>query len=317
MSDPTQELTFPAFALLECPVVPVRVRSHSSLPIDLLPALLARLHPRSRRSSRDLGLVRPFVEFEEVRTRFFPFSRNDARAKPEAHASLPTFPSLSPLLHRGRVCSPRALDGYLMQVCLSSFFLSSLAPRLTCRPWRPSEHRFAASSSVLPSSWLQTTFSSVSSSTSLALSTRGSVRPSLPLHLSSLHFSPLRSHSLTHADPPTINVCAAPKWYTIVFCTGDIISLVIQAIGGGGAAIAVQSNPPRDPDKGARIMVGGIVFQMVIMVLFTAIGTECKHFSPPFRPSCITSCPIVAPSRSSSRRFGPIADYSIVRQPLL
>lgn len=46
--------------------------------------------------------------------------------------------------------------------------------------------------------------------------------------------------------------------YTIVFCTCDVISLVVQAIGGGSAAVAVQSSslPRKDPNVGARIMVG-------------------------------------------------------------
>ncbi|KAL7415338.1 RTA1-like protein [Mrakia frigida] len=68
----------------------------------------------------------------------------------------------------------------------------------------------------------------------------------------------------------------APKWYTIVFCTCDVISLVVQAIGGGSAAVAVQSSslPRKDPNVGARIMVGGIIFQMAVMVLFTILGAE-------------------------------------------
>ncbi|CDZ98167.1 RTA-like protein [Phaffia rhodozyma] len=68
----------------------------------------------------------------------------------------------------------------------------------------------------------------------------------------------------------------APKWYTVIFCSGDIISLIVQAIGGASAAIAVQdtSLPRKDPEKGAKIMVGGIIFQMFVMVLFTALGAE-------------------------------------------
>ncbi len=52
----------------------------------------------------------------------------------------------------------------------------------------------------------------------------------------------------------------SPKWYIILFCCCDIISLVVQAIGGGSAATAVSTDG--DPEKGGHIMLGGIVFQM-------------------------------------------------------
>lgn len=44
--------------------------------------------------------------------------------------------------------------------------------------------------------------------------------------------------------------------YTIVFCSADVISLVVQAIGGASAAIAVQSTqiPAPDPNKGAKFV---------------------------------------------------------------
>jgi hypothetical protein len=42
-----------------------------------------------------------------------------------------------------------------------------------------------------------------------------------------------------------------PLSYTIVFVVGDILSLVIQAIGGGSAAAAETSE---DADSGARVM---------------------------------------------------------------
>ena len=52
----------------------------------------------------------------------------------------------------------------------------------------------------------------------------------------------------------------SPKWYTIVFCTSDVISLVVQAIGGGTAATAVAQDT--NPENGGNIMLGGIAFQM-------------------------------------------------------
>jgi len=47
-----------------------------------------------------------------------------------------------------------------------------------------------------------------------------------------------------------------PLSYTIVFVTGDMISLVIQAVGGGNAA-AAETN--EQADQGARVM-GALTF---------------------------------------------------------
>ncbi|KAK8861618.1 hypothetical protein IAR55_002441 [Kwoniella newhampshirensis] len=61
-----------------------------------------------------------------------------------------------------------------------------------------------------------------------------------------------------------------PKWYLAIFVTCDIISLILQAVGGGWAASA--SDPiPKTP---TNIMVGGIIFQLVSMVLFTALAFD-------------------------------------------
>ncbi|KAI0954416.1 hypothetical protein AcV7_007655 [Taiwanofungus camphoratus] len=49
-------------------------------------------------------------------------------------------------------------------------------------------------------------------------------------------------------------------WYTIIFCSFDVIALIIQAVGGASAANAVNSN--NNPAKGGRIMLGGIAFQL-------------------------------------------------------
>lgn len=62
-----------------------------------------------------------------------------------------------------------------------------------------------------------------------------------------------------------------PRGYTIIFVTGDIVSLVVQAIGGGMAA---SSNTLSAANTGAYVMVGGIVWQMVIMVAYTLVLCE-------------------------------------------
>ncbi|KAJ7871061.1 RTA1 like protein-domain-containing protein [Mycena leptocephala] len=64
----------------------------------------------------------------------------------------------------------------------------------------------------------------------------------------------------------------SPKLYTILFLCCDIVSLVVQAVGGGMAATAVNEN--RDPTKGGNIILGGIVFQMVTIAVYVLCATE-------------------------------------------
>jgi len=46
-----------------------------------------------------------------------------------------------------------------------------------------------------------------------------------------------------------------PKFYAFVFVGGDIVSLVVQALGGASAAGAETSE---EAEKGANIMVAGV-----------------------------------------------------------
>ncbi|TFK96680.1 RTA1 like protein-domain-containing protein [Pterulicium gracile] len=55
----------------------------------------------------------------------------------------------------------------------------------------------------------------------------------------------------------------SPKMYSIVFLTCDLISLVVQAVGGGLAASSDD-----DPQMGANIMLGGIIFQTLAIIVF-------------------------------------------------
>ncbi|KAF8518810.1 RTA1-domain-containing protein [Hysterangium stoloniferum] len=63
-----------------------------------------------------------------------------------------------------------------------------------------------------------------------------------------------------------------PKAYLITFITADVIALVIQAIGGAKASFAFQNG--RDPNPGGHIMLGGIIFQLVGILLYSALATE-------------------------------------------
>ncbi|KAJ3535320.1 hypothetical protein NMY22_g6540 [Coprinellus aureogranulatus] len=57
------------------------------------------------------------------------------------------------------------------------------------------------------------------------------------------------------------------KYYTIIFCTCDVVALIVQGVGGGLAATAAETG--RDPTKGGNIMLGGITFQLVVIVIFS------------------------------------------------
>jgi len=64
----------------------------------------------------------------------------------------------------------------------------------------------------------------------------------------------------------------SPRWYTIVFCTCDILSLVIQSI--GGAAASTAFNNGKSPTAGGNIMLGGIVLQMVAITIYVLFAGE-------------------------------------------
>ncbi|KAJ9095947.1 hypothetical protein QFC21_005309 [Naganishia friedmannii] len=59
-----------------------------------------------------------------------------------------------------------------------------------------------------------------------------------------------------------------PLSYTIIFVVGDLISLAIQAIGGGQASAADNLE---DANKGAKVMVGGVMFQMAVMIAYSIV----------------------------------------------
>ncbi|KAH7344630.1 RTA1 like protein-domain-containing protein [Rhizoctonia solani] len=65
----------------------------------------------------------------------------------------------------------------------------------------------------------------------------------------------------------------SPNLYTVVFVSCDIIALVVQAVGGAKASLAVQLMN-EDPEKGAKIMVGGIIFQMAAITIYTLLAAE-------------------------------------------
>ncbi|KAJ5760904.1 hypothetical protein N7520_008060 [Penicillium odoratum] len=65
----------------------------------------------------------------------------------------------------------------------------------------------------------------------------------------------------------------SPKLYLWIFCTCDVVSLVIQAIGGGLASMAVNEvNGNTAP--GTHIMVAGIVFQLFSITIFVFFAAD-------------------------------------------
>ncbi|TDL28650.1 RTA1 like protein [Rickenella mellea] len=89
-----------------------------------------------------------------------------------------------------------------------------------------------------------------------------------------------------------------PKYYLIIFCTADVIALVVQAVGGGLASTAA------DPRPGGRIMLGGIVFQLMALITYNVLGAEflwrfCTD--RPIEERLTNSSP---PSRASSTSNG-------------
>jgi len=66
-----------------------------------------------------------------------------------------------------------------------------------------------------------------------------------------------------------------PKMYSLIFLGVDVIALSIQGVGGALAAIAAGStSPTANPNLGAHIMLGGIVFQLVSIICYMFLATE-------------------------------------------
>ena len=63
-----------------------------------------------------------------------------------------------------------------------------------------------------------------------------------------------------------------PRYYLILFLTIDVLSLVLQAIGGGKASSSAATGVPTQ--SATNIMVVGIVIQMVAMFVFVALALD-------------------------------------------
>jgi hypothetical protein len=61
--------------------------------------------------------------------------------------------------------------------------------------------------------------------------------------------------------------------YLWIFCTCDLVSLIVQAAGGALASAAL-TEPSGDTKLGTDIMVGGVLFQMAAITVFTSCAAD-------------------------------------------
>ncbi|CAA9956911.1 RTA1 domain containing protein [Pyrenophora teres f. maculata] len=63
-----------------------------------------------------------------------------------------------------------------------------------------------------------------------------------------------------------------PLSYPRIFIPCDVVSLILQALGGGMASVATHNQ--EDPKTGNRIMIAGLGFQVATLLLFIAIAVD-------------------------------------------
>ncbi|KAI1662457.1 RTA1-domain-containing protein [Daldinia decipiens] len=63
-----------------------------------------------------------------------------------------------------------------------------------------------------------------------------------------------------------------PQYYTRIFIPCDVVSLILQASGGGLAASAFHTG--RSTDLGDKIMIAGLAFQVFTLLVFMLISTD-------------------------------------------
>ncbi|KAK9242000.1 putative RTA1 domain protein [Lipomyces tetrasporus] len=64
-----------------------------------------------------------------------------------------------------------------------------------------------------------------------------------------------------------------PKLYLWIFCTCDLVSLIVQAVG-GGLASSESDKVGGDTAPGTKIMVAGIIFQLVSITIFVFCAAD-------------------------------------------
>ena len=64
-----------------------------------------------------------------------------------------------------------------------------------------------------------------------------------------------------------------PRSYALICIATDLVSLILQAVGGGIAAVAVKTDGDNIP-MGTHILVAGLAFQLFSTLLFAALVTD-------------------------------------------
>jgi len=87
-----------------------------------------------------------------------------------------------------------------------------------------------------------------------------------------------------------------PKTYLWIFCTCDIVSLLVQA--GGGAIASEEAEKNESTKLGSNVIVAGIIFQLITMLSFSACGTSflvrSRHAPQPKKETVVTYGAIIA-----------------------
>ncbi|KAF3049685.1 hypothetical protein E8E11_010144 [Didymella keratinophila] len=72
-------------------------------------------------------------------------------------------------------------------------------------------------------------------------------------------------------DPSNAYSRLKPKLYTYIFVGCDLLALILQAIGG---ALAATAKDKRGSDQGVRVMIAGLISQVVTMAWFLALWAD-------------------------------------------
>ncbi|KAL0937605.1 parasitic phase-specific protein psp-1 [Colletotrichum truncatum] len=64
----------------------------------------------------------------------------------------------------------------------------------------------------------------------------------------------------------------APEWYTRIFIPCDLISLILQAAGGTVASVANHNG--ESTDKGDKVMIAGLCFQVFTLLIFMIVAGD-------------------------------------------
>jgi len=79
-----------------------------------------------------------------------------------------------------------------------------------------------------------------------------------------------------------------PRNYGIIFVSADVVALVVQAVGGG---IASSANTRSGAAVGGNIMLGGIVLQLVAMVIYVILAGDFLYHVLVKKPVRSTGAP--------------------------